>query len=94
MKCEKCGHELTAIEVNLFDCNGSDSFRKESFKEEEVDAVVLEIDKNWTGYEFDEEEMTSTIRCPHCNQFPFKNKEIQVYEVVRAVMFKELINNE
>lgn len=95
MKCEKCGHELTAIEVNFFnDCNGSDSFIKESFKEEEVDAVVLEIDKNWTGYELDEEEMTSTIRCPHCNQFPFKNKEIQVYEVVRAVMFKEVVGDE
>lgn len=95
MKCEKCGQEITSIEVNFFnDFNGSDSFRKASFKEEKVDAVVLEIDKNWTGYELDEEEMTSTIRCPHCKQFPFKNKEVQVYEIVRAVMFKEVLGNE
>ncbi|PXX73401.1 hypothetical protein [Dielma fastidiosa] len=94
MKCEKCGKELEYIEVNSFNYDGSDSFDKAWFEEKEVDAVVLEIDKNWTGYELDEEEMTSTIRCPHCNQFPFKNKEIQVYEVVRAVMFKEVIGDE
>lgn len=94
MKCEKCGQEITSIEVNSFDFNSSDSFEKVLFKEEEVDAVVLELSKNWVGYELDEEEMTSTIRCPHCNQFPFQHKEIQVYEVVRAVMFKRGIGDE
>lgn len=26
--------------------------------------------------------------CPHCKQFPFKYEEVQVYEIVRAVMFR------
>ena len=44
---------------------------------------------HWTGYEVSEEEMLDTIVCPHCKQFPFQSKEIQVYDVVRVVCFKE-----
>lgn len=47
-----------------------------------------ETTQNWTGYDLSEEEMLETITCPHCKQFPFKSKEIQVYDVVRVVCFK------
>ena len=33
--------------------------------------------------------MLDTIVCPHCKKFPFHSKEIQVFDVVRVVCFKE-----
>lgn len=88
MKCEKCGRELHYLNVGHFNHDGSDSDIECHFEEQEVDAVVLETDSNWTGYGLDEEEQPRTITCPYCKQFPFKNKEIQMYEIVRVVMFK------
>lgn len=88
MKCEKCGRELHYINVGHFNHDGSDSDIECRFEEQEVDAVVLETDSNWTGYELDEEEQPRTITCPYCGEFPFKSKEIQTYEIVRVVMFK------
>ena len=38
--------------------------------------------------ELTEEEMVDRIWCPICHEFPFKSKEIQVYDVVRIVCFK------
>ena len=34
-------------------------------------------------------DMALTAACPHCKQFPFQSKEVQVYDVVRVVCFKE-----
>ncbi len=51
--------------------------------------MVFETTQNWTGYELTEEEMIDGIRCPICGEFPFKHKEVQVYDVVRVVCFKE-----
>ena len=28
------------------------------------------------------------ITCPHCGRFPLKSEEIQVYDIVRVVLFK------
>lgn len=88
MKCEKCGNEIDSLLVDVFRYNGSDDFDKYPVCECEEDAVYIETTQNWTGYELTEEEMLDTIVCPHCNQFPFKSTEIQVYDVVRIVCFK------
>ena len=87
MKCEKCGNEICRLKIDMFNHDGSDNFYSYIFDEVEKN-VVVEIDKNWTGYELSEEEQIETIVCPYCGEFPFKDKEIQVYEIVRLVMFK------
>ena len=74
--------------VDMFNYDGSDSRYLYPYQEMEEDAVVLDLDANWVGYELSEEEMTETITCPHCGKFPFKQEEIQTYEIVRIVMFK------
>lgn len=89
MVCEKCGKEIHQLEVLRFNHDGSDSYNPAWGFEAEEDAVYMDLDSNWTGYELSEEEMRETIRCPHCKQFPFKNNEIQVYEIVRVVCFKD-----
>lgn len=89
MICEKCGKEIDTVMVNEFDRDGSDGWYRTAIEECEQDAVVIDTDKTWTGYELSEEEMTETITCPHCGQFPFESKEVQVYEIVRIVCFKK-----
>ena len=54
----------------------------------EKDAVVIDTNSAWAGYELSDEERLETIKCPYCNQFPFENKEIQEYEIIRLVMFR------
>lgn len=88
MKCEKCGKEIDRIMVNRFNHDGSDSLYNYSFCEVEQNAVCIDTDRNWVGYELTEEERIETIQCPHCGEFPFKSKEIQEHEIIRLVMFK------
>ena len=88
MICELCGKEITQLKVGMFNHDGSDSDVAYSFEECDKNAVVLGLDTNWTGYELDESEMSDTIHCPYCGKFPFKNKEIQTYDYVCVVMFK------
>ena len=88
MKCEKCGKELKYININMFGHDGSDYFRNHHFQECEENAVVIDTDSAWTGYELSDEERLETIKCPYCNQFPFEDKEIQEYEMIRLVMFR------
>ena len=68
--------------------DGSDTDIEQPIIECEHNAAYIETTQNWTGYDLSEEEMLETITCPHCKQFPFKSKEIQVYDVVRVVCFK------
>lgn len=90
MRCEKCGKQLKYIELNRFSShNGSDYFLEHSYKEVPQDAVVIDTDSCWTGYELEKDEQIKTIRCPYCHEFPFDDKEIQVHEVVRVVIFKK-----
>ena len=101
MICEKCGHETDRLRIGVFNRDGSDSdifplieevdalTDEESNEAGGCDVVIIETTQNWTGYEMSEEEMMEDIRCPHCGQFPFKHKEVQVYDVVRIVCFKE-----
>lgn len=95
MKCEKCGSEISQVKINVFGRDGSDFYINVNTEEVEEDAVLFETDRNWCGYELSEEEMMECISCPHCNKFPFKYKEVQVYDVVRVVCFKsEVTDNE
>lgn len=89
MICEKCGKEIDFVNVRTFNYDGSDSLIETTFTEVSTGAVVFETTPSWTGYELSEEEMTETIECPYCKQFPFKSKEIGVYNIVQVVCFKE-----
>lgn len=89
IKCKCCGRELNYVNVDLFDIQGSDSFERLPLYECDDNAVYIEPVQIWTGYELSEEEQIDTIECPYCNKFPFNEKDIQVEDVVRVVMFKD-----
>lgn len=89
VKCERCNKKISSLLVNIFNYDGSDSDKEIPIHEYEINAVTIDVDSNWCGYELTEEEQRERILCPHCKQFPFKNKEIQVHEIVRIVCFKE-----
>ena len=88
MKCEKCGKEINTLLINKFDCYGSDVFCEYPLSECDVNSVLIDTDRNWTGYELSDDEKTETVVCPNCKKYPFKDKEIQEHEIVRLVMFK------
>lgn len=95
MKCEKCGKEIDKVKISVFSYDGSDSDCLIYIDEGKYENVIFETSPHWCGYELSEEEMMEDIRCPHCNEFPFKHKEVQVYDVVRVVCFKsEVAGNE
>ena len=89
MRCEKCGKEISSLLVNIIKWGSNDREQELPLVECEGDAAYIDTDQNWVGYELDEEEMLDTILCPHCRKFPFKNTEIEVYDIVRVVCFKE-----
>lgn len=88
MKCEKCGNEIAHVRISVFTRDGSDIDMIENIRESEEHAVFFDTANNWTGYELTEAEMMEDIRCPICGEFPFKHKEVQVYDIVRVVCFK------
>lgn len=89
MKCAKCGRKMTSIVTSRFSYDGSDYEDTLGIEEHgDYNAVIMETDKNWTGYELTEEEMREKMHCPYCRQFPFGSNEIQIYDVVRIVCFK------
>ena len=91
MKCAKCGKEITSITTSRFAYDGSDYDTTLGIEEhEDYNAVIMETDRNWTGYELTEEEMRERMLCPYCNKFPFGSDEIQVFNVVRIVCFKSI----
>lgn len=90
MNCEKCGAKITSIKTSRFSFDGSDYDTVLKIEEDDhFNAVVMETDREWTGYELSEREIRERLLCPYCNQFPFKNDEVQVYDVVRIVCFKQ-----
>lgn len=92
MKCEKCGTEIDKLSILMFDYDGSDYKWNTDIvgEDDETGAVWFETDCNWTGYELSEEEMMEDIKCPNCGDFPFNHKEVQVYDIVRVVCFKDV----
>lgn len=89
IKCEKCGKEIDHVVVDFFDRYGSDDYEMIPIFECDTNAAYIDLDSSWTGYDLTEEEQRETIQCPHCKQFPFKYEEVQVHEIVRAVMFRQ-----
>lgn len=94
MRCEKCGAFLNGLELNMFERNGSDNWYNVPDEMADEEAVVVDTEQNWTGYELTEEEMPDCIRCPKCKKYPFECREIQVYNIVRLVMFRRADNAE
>lgn len=88
MKCEQCGKEIESLELNIFNFDGTDRYYDLPVAECEQNAVYVDANHNWTGYELTEGERIDTVRCPYCKKFPFKHLEIQVYDIVRVVLFK------
>lgn len=90
MKCEKCGNEISYVKMLRFNYDGSDDWIRYTINEEEnIEAVYIDADCNWTGCGLSEEEQMDTIICPDCEQFPFEHKEVQTYEILRVVCFKK-----
>lgn len=87
MICEKCGKQIDNLLIDTFLRDGSD-IDESPYIEENKTAVWFETTQNWTGYELTEEEQREHILCPYCKKFPFKHREVQVFNVVRVVCFK------
>ena len=87
MKCEKCGKYIMTVKINEFSRDGSDHLIEIPIKEYQNNAIGIDTTQDWCGYDLTEEEQAETILCPYCNEFPFKDKEIQCYEIVRVVCF-------
>lgn len=95
MKCEKCGHELTYLAIDLFDHSGSNHTVKVPFKEYDYNKTIeLETNSDWIGYGLDENEMLNTIWCPYCHEYPFENTKIKTMEIVRLALFKGFKNTD
>ena len=90
MRCQKCGKIIKDVRVNFFEYDGNDDFYLMPTRQVPNNAVVIDVDNNWTGYDLTDEERKETIECPYCHKYPFKDDiEIQTYEVVRIVCFKK-----
>ena len=73
--------------VDNFTYDGSDHYEMIPIYQCDTNAAYIDLASDWVGYDLTEEEQRETIQCPHCKQFPFKCGEVQVHEIVRAVMF-------
>ena len=63
MKCEKCGKDITHIKTSKFSYDGRNYDATIVIEEDEhFNAVIMETDRNWTGYELTEEEMEKLFR--------------------------------
>ena len=93
MKCACCGQEIDCVRTNVFDRDGSDYKIIYPIASCEEDAFVFDTNENWCGYGLSEEEVMDEIECPLCGKFPFRHKEVQIYEIVRVVCFSEEHND-
>ena len=87
IKCERCGKTIDRVVTWMF--NYGDDYEKEVPIEEHENAVTFDVDANWCGYDLLEWGQRERIKCPYCLKFPFKCDEIQNYDFVRVIMFKE-----
>ena len=94
VKCRHCGKQIQNVLVNFFnfEFEGADADVPCPIKVMDNDAVEIEVDRNWTGYDLSEEEQMDTISCPYCKKFPFVDKEIYTFESVQLVMFAREIS--
>ncbi len=93
MKCVKCGKELESVEVDFLRCDGAGDhveFLIEEFDDGEGNTgAVFFTDEQWCGYNMDENKRFTTIRCPHCEQFPFDSKEVKACNTVKVICFNK-----
>ena len=89
IKCNNCGKVIDKVCLSVFLRDGADVDVCYPLIESEENAVYVDTENNWTGYELTEDEQREKITCPHCGKFPFKCSEIQIHEIVRVVCFKE-----
>lgn len=89
MKCKNCNKEIDSVIISKFTRYGDDYDVRVNFEECDINAKVIVTDKDWTGYELTEEEQIEDIRCPYCKKFPFKDKEVQVHELIHIVCFDD-----
>lgn len=87
MRCEKCGAEIKHLEIDIFNYDGSDEWRETQF-EEHTNAVTIDTNPAWTGYEMSCEEMRESIRCPGCKQYPFEDDDIDAQLIINVIMWK------
>lgn len=87
IKCNCCGKEIDSVEISCFNYDDSESIVNVELEEYPENAKVITFDKSWCGYDLEEEEQIEDIQCPYCKKFPFKQKEVQVYECIRIVCF-------
>ena len=90
MKCYKCGKEIDMVLITMFTHEGYDVEIKVDLDDLGNGVYGADVSTEWTGYLVDEEEQVDTIMCPKCRQFPFKDKEIGVQEVVRLTFWGEV----
>ena len=87
--CEKCGRQISNIQLRVVDYNGNDSVYPFPLSfDRETGCVLFETSRNWTGYELTDEEIKEDIRCPYCGKYPFdENEEVDFVEPVQVLMW-------
>ena len=90
MKCEKCGRELEFLEVDMDDFNGGDVWVKGKFSRLGPYVILKNVLPSWVGNELSEKEQIKTIRCPHCHEFPFRKRQIDVARTIDLIMYARL----
>lgn len=88
VRCEKCGKIINKIITNEFKADGSDREIDYPLIGTDEEVVFFDANENLCCYGLNEEEQIEHISCPHCGEFPFKHEEVQMYNIVRVVMFK------
>lgn len=85
--CNKCGNPLPFVEADCFQYDGADAWEEYPVHACSNRAVYIDLPTSWAGDCMSEEEQMESIRCPHCHKYPFNDEEIQVYGMLRTVMF-------
>lgn len=88
IKCEKCGRGMPYININEFLKDDSDADIERPYAKCAANAIVIETDHAWTGYDLSEEEQIETIKCPFCHKFPFEAETIFVKKIVEITCIK------
>ena len=76
--CSHCHKVMKSLAINTFDKDGADWFVLETYTINSEGVICFETDENWCGYglipndkdeiENPNEDLTSTIVCPHCRR--------------------------
>lgn len=90
--CKHCGWPVTNVLVNCFNHDGSDTYQLFPISEPHgLDGIAeFFVPTTWTGYDLSDEERMETIKCHHCNKYPFDEKEgVNAKALIDVVCFEE-----